>query len=1405
MFLDNLLGDDPTDMHEDEPLVDDDLVADIQLLVPLGQDVAEEQHDPDIVYDVIEEQQCDDDTVHDTVQEQQQQQQECDDDLFALDVEDDDYETTVKNIVEAHRVDGAHWTHTVCEAPPGAGDDQTEDTKSLVPFGASCVLTEAADAVPFYLRVQPALGKHLVIHERRIGAFVRLSFEITVQSDQVDVGVLCGWLAALTKAVADDLLEENAHKSHTVALVIGPQSMAQALVQPGYLWHMPTPAERRFIVHYPCTVLPTHMPTEKWIAQQQSFSTAGLEKLTVRGHRQHVPMYGAEGWSVVGVYHNQMLYGTRRWVSWVTEQTGPGGLLADRLYVGGHRKDALPGPVTAAMLLRVLPLLCSINPMGTPLTPWREMRQEVQTFPDLVEQYHKDLTLDLDLNYAWMVSNALEAMDRAAQIEVGRALWALSRGEQWGYVVWSTFVNPKRNDGAAVAANALQYMTEELELRRLWTDFRNMRDTVDARLVLDSLLMRRLDKPKYDSLMNKLREADHIARVVVCPDARMLGSLTHMDLARFLWHELHCYIRCVDDTNGMGSWYVYDKEAHRWAYDCGAAEVRKLVYSSLCKKREEFRKDDQLGYKEVTRTPMSVLMNFQSGVDEGVIRSAVLVQLDVVAGDWRQVRSVLAALGSLVIDHGFTEKLDTTHDHLVPFTNGVLDLDARCLRPGRPEDYLSRGPGYHWVDYAADDPTLEMMEDMMCRFFPDRVVLGFVSELIATFLRRRNRFKQFLIFTGNTNGGKSLFLDLLQLALGPMFGTLPVQAITSRPLEASTQTDYLARTQGMAVCVCNEPDLRGQVVMTDQVKSMTSDTDKLPVRRMFGPAKEMRITWKLVMACNTPPNFSNVDDAVLWRTVYVPFLSTFVPEEEAPRTQEGQFAARRFPARRQFLKGEQQALAERLMFLMYARFVRCGMHLHTYSLHVPLRMRLETRARVTDCRVLDNWLRAHVWPWSAWSNAPHPYRRADDCIIRAVCDEIRGAIRVYEAEHPDHSNVPWRSLDPAVRMDTATPGSPGWVRCQCINLAWFTLCASDMQFVDAADAHMNIRIPFVTCELIVDSYNHFRYTERTVMHAPMPNPINTARRTPAAATAEDPHAGEGGGGRRFNTVGLHTRAKLDDMYVLNTIMRVVQEEPNPAVFFGTGIITPQHPVGYTDTQNVWHNGSTMLWRAVSHNWYERYAVPLVHHRLVPLGASVNMNLPVFETGVSPLPLVHDPAAPLATMWKPEWLGASRGVPVPNHEKVHPILASGSMTESAHDLDTAVDVDVASAAQSIDGIVDTYPAWACLYHHTPNVPDNIVARQAATMWPTFDSVWRLPAVCDEKAACARYQKLETDERSSARMADESSRLSRVIPHWAQVQDISAMLPQGTTYEDTVMRDSAAQEQMLRFYIGNTQSC
>lgn len=335
------------------------------------------------------------------------------------------------------------------------------------------------------------------------------------------------------------------------------------------------------------------------------------------------------------------------------------------------------------------------------------------------------------------------------------------------------------------------------------------------------------------------------------------------------------------------------------------------------------------------------------------------------------------------------------------------------------------------------------------------------------------------IVTGNTNGGKSLLLSLLKQALGPLCGQMAISALTARESDPSGHNDYIARTQGMAFVMCHEPDSGSQLLMGERVKIMTSDSDDLTVREIYGRTRDMPITWKLALVCNTPPGFHTLDAASFMRTKYVAFESMFLPPGQCPPTVAQQYQQRRFPMRDVPL-AEQHQLARRpgcrpstnftlpfdccklcsrttacrrLMAMLFATHCSNGMHrVAAYSLETPPRVLAEADRHLGDLHALRGYLAAHMRPCGTWrhgvlSNESH-------AVATAAARTIAARHRAWLNERCGGGRweCAWEDLDAADR-DPAIEGSPGWVRVQSVHLLRYTLRRTDHRALESGSAN----------------------------------------------------------------------------------------------------------------------------------------------------------------------------------------------------------------------------------------------------------------------------------------------------------------------------------------------------------------
>ena len=120
-------------------------------------------------------------------------------------------------------------------------------------------------------------------------------------------------------------------------------------------------------------------------------------------------------------------------------------------------------------------------------------------------------------------------------------------GAQWGYRMWIRWLRESRESLSVQC---------ELELMSQWESFAHHPGGLDGLLRLKCLVRRDNTRAAWETFLQHEREADHRDRHSTNPISASMGSLTHMDLAKFVWHQLNETMQCTS-TAGRGMWYVY--------------------------------------------------------------------------------------------------------------------------------------------------------------------------------------------------------------------------------------------------------------------------------------------------------------------------------------------------------------------------------------------------------------------------------------------------------------------------------------------------------------------------------------------------------------------------------------------------------------------------------------------------------------------------------------------------------------------------------------------------------------------------------------------------------------------------------------------------------------------------------
>ena len=205
---------------------------------------------------------------------------------------------------------------------------------------------------------------------------------------------------------------------------------------------------------------------------------------------------------------------------------------------------------------------------------------------------------------------------------------------------------------------------------------------------------------------------------------------------------------------------------------------------------------------------------------------------------------------------------------LIPFANGVLDLDTGTLRPYRPEDgFRSK---IRW-GYAPDAQSRVLAERLNAVPEPIR---NHFFELLAYCLWRGYPFQRFFLWVGRGSNGKSLLLRYLTVALG-------AENVSNISLHALGE-DRFAKAELYAKLLNISGEMRYEdITDTDALKALTGG-DYITADRKYKSPITFRNYAKMLFAGNTLPVTRDTTDAFFRRAYVVEFEHQF---QEDPRVE----------------------------------------------------------------------------------------------------------------------------------------------------------------------------------------------------------------------------------------------------------------------------------------------------------------------------------------------------------------------------------------------------------------------------------------------------------------------------------------------------------------------------------------
>lgn len=791
----------------------------------------------------------------------------------------------------------------------------------------------------------------------------------------------------------------------------------------------------------------------------------------------------------------------------------------------------------------VLPVLCSPNPTGRPVV--RLCGEDAETvlgfeplaplargdMPDRLvgtatesvaaeyeapdERERKALSVLRSIHLILNLLSPEIAGDPAKVMEIGNNVASATMRSSDGYAVWQAWFR-KCCPHSSLSDD---------ELQNRWQSF-----TLSNTGLNNLVFLLRQDSGANHAHYHALRVAD--VRGEPSDDAtramafrRQFGDSTLHDVALFVQEAVRDVVVCAYSGNGRdpAEWRVYSTSKHRWIPDKSGGTVKRMCKNIIDGYVRWLGRNPGAvggaagggpGGGPGAGGPGGAGAGAGAGAGRGRPEPSPYQVLLAIANNPRDMAAVVQIMATELEHPDFDQLLDQK-DHLLPFDNGVLDMQIRMIRPGRPADLCSKGPNYPWIDRSTDNVVLKDTELKLQTMFPDKNILRFFTQIGASLLVKGNPHKKMVIGTGNTGGGKSLVNSMLQFAFGKAACVIPVSFLCTEDTDAGRATDYLARSHGCNVALASESDRSKQKLMGAKIKRIVTPRDGIPTRMLFGATFTMIIKWVLFMWCNSVPAISNLEDAIVLRLIFLRFESIFTDENCVPVSLAEQLHRGQFRMQTDFAHMELENSAQAMMNIFFAAFCRYNMHRPSYTLSIPERISLDSESYFRTITTFRRWVEAYVRP-TTWSGA----------IVSPADDE---ALRVV-GQLAQELNAAWLQLKQRggsdLDLDLAI-GSPVWARKICDYLR-------SLMPNHANRAWPPKEAPVVTTNQILMAYRAYLATIGSVQEA----------------------AGAGDNGdkkkRSAATCGLDTLDPMTSRRIINEVLR--REEISEMVYLGYTIL-----------------------------------------------------------------------------------------------------------------------------------------------------------------------------------------------------------------------------------------------------------
>ena len=208
--------------------------------------------------------------------------------------------------------------------------------------------------------------------------------------------------------------------------------------------------------------------------------------------------------------------------------------------------------------------------------------------------------------------------------------------------------------------------------------------------------------------------------------------------------------------------------------------------------------------------------------------------------------------------------------------NGTFSMKDFCLKPHRPEDYITKIARVKYDHTAVCTRWEQFIDEVMCG---DTATAAFLQKAFGYALTGDTSLECFFILYGNTTrNGKTTLSETVANILGDYARTIQPQTLSRRPNDGAAPSPDIARLKGARLVNMPEPE-KGLELNTALIKQLTGG-DTYTGRFLHENPVEFTPEFKIFVNTNHLPRTSDDTVFVSERVKLIPFDRHFAPDEQ---------------------------------------------------------------------------------------------------------------------------------------------------------------------------------------------------------------------------------------------------------------------------------------------------------------------------------------------------------------------------------------------------------------------------------------------------------------------------------------------------------------------------------------------